>query len=171
MKRPKLLSIALDAGASNVDAALYATTVSVSGGAADHGRASGVARSDDGVLALDLRMPRDLGGDGMGTNPEQLFAAGYAACFHGALVSLAERHGIAVRGATVDVTVSFRRDPVDGLFTLAARVSVRMPGVAPRLARQLLRNAERICPYTKMVRQGIESSVVLDPGEAAPQQP
>lgn len=165
MKKPKLLSAALATREHNVDTELYATTVSVTGGAAGHGRASGVARSSDGALALDLRMPAELGGDGGGTNPEQLFAAGYAACFHGALVSLAEHHGIALADAEVVVTVAFRRDPVDGLFTLSARMVVRIPGVAETVARTLLRSAERICPYTKMVRQGIEYAVVLDVGE------
>lgn len=80
---------------------LYSTTVTVTGGDAGHGRASGVARSDDGNLDLDLRMSKTLGGPGGGTNPEQLFAAGYAACFHGAPVLLAARAGIAVEGASV----------------------------------------------------------------------
>jgi len=164
MKKPKLLSAALSSRERNVDTELYAGTVTVSGGGAGHGRASGVVRSSDGFLALELRMPVELGGDGGGTNPEQLFAAAYAACFHGALVSLAERHGIAAGDAEVDATVVFRRDPVDGLFNLAARLRVRLPGLAENVARALLRNAERICPYTKMARQGIEFSVVLDTG-------
>lgn len=65
--------------------ARYTTTVTVSGGEAAHGRASGIARSDDDNLILDLRLPATLGGPGSDTNPEQLFAAGYAACFHGAM--------------------------------------------------------------------------------------
>lgn len=60
---------------------LYTTSVNVTGGEAHHGRASGIARSDDGALDLHLRLPRALGGPGGGTNPEQLLAAGYAACF------------------------------------------------------------------------------------------
>jgi Ohr subfamily peroxiredoxin len=72
-------------------AAIYSTTVTVTGGTAGHGRASGRARSDDGALDLELRMPAELGGDGDGTNPEQLFAAGFAACFHGALSLVARQ--------------------------------------------------------------------------------
>ena len=64
---------------------LYTTTVAVTGGESGHGRASGVARSDDGRLEIALRLPEELGGPGSGTNPEQLFAAAYGACFHGAL--------------------------------------------------------------------------------------
>ena len=100
---------------------LYSTTVSVTGGEAHHGRASGIARSDDGQLVVDLRLPKALGGTGAGTNPEQLFAAGYAACFHGALSVLAARSAVRIRSASVDVTVDFARDPIDGLFVLNAR--------------------------------------------------
>jgi Ohr subfamily peroxiredoxin len=106
-------------------------------------------------------MPRALGGNGGGTNPEQLFAAGYAACFHGSLMLLAVHRGLVVDGVEVAVTVSFGRDPADGLFMLASHVRVRMPGVPRVAAAELVRNAERVCPYTKMARQGIESIVTL----------
>jgi osmotically inducible protein OsmC len=140
---------------------LYVASVSVTGGAAGHGRVSGLVRSSDGALELELRMPPELGGHGGGTNPEQLFAAGYAACFHGSLVLLAEHRGIAADGAEVAVSVSFGRDPSDGLFMLASHVRVRMPGTPRIAAAELVRNAERVCPYTKMARQGIESIVTL----------
>ncbi|SAK45735.1 peroxiredoxin [Caballeronia pedi] len=140
---------------------LYTTTVTVTGGDAGHGRASGVARSDDGNLDLNLRMPQALGGTGGGTNPEQLFAAGYAACFHGAMVLLAARAGIAVEGASVSVTVEFSRDPMDGLFVLTAHTRVQMPGVERTVAEELVRNTERFCPYTKMTRRGIVNIVAL----------
>ncbi|HKT64552.1 Ohr family peroxiredoxin [Burkholderia sp. 22313] len=136
-------------------AALYTTTVTVSGGEARHGRASGVARSADGCLVLDLRLPTELGGPGGGTNPEQLLAAGYAACFHGALSLLAQREKIDNRETTVTVEVSFGRDPVDGGYALIANVTVRMPGVDRQVAERLVRDTERLCPYTKMARQGI----------------
>ncbi|MGN6653278.1 Ohr family peroxiredoxin [Trinickia sp.] len=140
---------------------LYSTTVTVTGGDAGHGRASGIARSDDGQLALDLRMPKALGGPGGGTNPEQLFAAGYAACFHGALSLLAARAGIPIPGASVEVTVDFGRDPIDGLFMLTAHTRVRLPGVESAIAGELVRDTERYCPYTKMARHGIENVVAL----------
>ncbi|MBN3776393.1 Ohr family peroxiredoxin [Burkholderia sp. Ac-20345] len=142
-------------------AALYTTTVTVSGGEAGHGRASGVARSDDGCLILDLRLPTALGGPGGGTNPEQLFAAGYAACFHGALSLLAQREKIDLRKATVAAEVSFGRDPVDGGYALIANITVRMPGVEQDVAERLVRDTERLCPYTKMARQGICSVVAV----------
>ncbi|GGA32343.1 Ohr family peroxiredoxin [Dyella nitratireducens] len=141
---------------------LYTATVCVNGGEAGHGRASGIARSDDGVLKLPLRMPQPLGGPGGGTNPEQLFAASYAACFHGALSLLATRANVAIPDAEVIASVTFGRDPVDGLFTLAAEVRIRLPGVERAVAEQLVRDTERICPYSKMARAGIDCVVLLD---------
>jgi len=142
---------------------LYTTTVTVSGGEAAHGRASGTARSDDGNLILDLRLPAALGGPGNGTNPEQLFAAGYAACFHGALSLLAQRAQVDMTQTTVAVVVSFGRDPADGGYALIAEIRVRMPGVERNLAEELVRNTERLCPYAKMARAGIHSIVgVID---------
>jgi Ohr subfamily peroxiredoxin len=142
---------------------LYTATVRVNGGDAKHGRASGVARSDDGVLDLQLRLPRQLGGPGDGTNPEQLFAAGYAACFHGALSLLAARAGVKIPDAEVIAAVTFGRDPVDGLFMLSADIRVRLPGVDRAVAGELLRSTERICPYAKMARRGIDCVVALEP--------
>jgi len=141
---------------------LYTATVCVSGGSARHARASGVARSDDGRLDVFLRLPTEMGGQGEGTNPEQLFAAGYAACFHGALSLLATRAGIAIPDAQVTASVSFGRDPVDGLFSLTAQVRIALPGVERSLAEELVRNTERICPYAKMAREGIACVVSLD---------
>ncbi|SAL41867.1 OsmC family protein [Caballeronia peredens] len=150
---------------------LYSTTVTVTGGDAGHGRASGVARSDDGNLDLNLRMPEALGGSGGGTNPEQLFAAGYAACFHGALMLLAARAGIAAPDASVAVTVEFGRDPMDGLFVLTAHTRVQMPDVERTIAEELVRNTERFCPYTKMARKGIVNIVALATNHDAPDEP
>lgn len=143
--------------------ALYTTTVTVAGGEAAHARASGIARSDDGNLVLDLRLPAAMGGPGSGTNPEQLFAAGFAACFHGALSLLARRSEVDMAQATVAAEVSFGRDPVDGGFALIAEIRIRMPGVARHVAEELVRSTERLCPYAKMARAGIHSVVrVID---------
>ncbi|QWP77260.1 Ohr family peroxiredoxin [Lysobacter sp. K5869] len=143
--------------------ALYTGRVSVRGGEAGHGRASGVVRSDDGALAVELRLPSELGGPGGGSNPEQLLAAGYAACFHGALVLLAQRAGMALSEVRVDAAVTFARDPIDGLFLLSAEIRVRLPGLDRALAAELVRNTERVCPYAKMFRQGIEHVVTVEP--------
>jgi len=142
---------------------LYSTTVTVTGGDAGHGRASGVARSDDGNLDVHLRLPEALGGPGGGSNPEQLFAAGYAACFHGALSLLAARDGTPIPNSSVEVQVDFSRDPMDGLFVLTAHTRIRLPGVERAIAEELVRNTERFCPYTKMARQGITNIVALVP--------
>lgn len=142
---------------------LYTGRVRVAGGEAGHGRASGVVTSDDGALDLALRLPFELGGEGGGTNPEQLLAASYAACFHGALVLLAQRSGVELGETVVEAAVTFARDPVDGQYQLIADIGVSMPGLDRALAAQLVRNTERLCPYAKMCRQGIEHRVTLAP--------
>jgi Ohr subfamily peroxiredoxin len=138
---------------------LYTATVTVTAGEPGHGCAVSIARSDDGNLALELRVPEPLGGPGGGANPEQLFAAGYAACFRFALCLVAAKANIAVPDASVEVSVSFARDPVDGLFVLSADTRVHLPGVERAVAEALVRNTERYCPYTKMARQGIVNIV------------
>ena len=142
---------------------LYTGRVRVTGGEAAHGRASGIARSDDGALDVHLRLPVAMGGEGGGTNPEQLLAASYAACFHGALTLLATRSGVELIDASVEAAVTFARDPVDGRFLLSADIRVSLPGVDRKVAAELVRNTERICPYAKMFRQGIEHVVALVP--------
>lgn len=140
---------------------LYTTTVTVSGGETGHGRASGVARSDDGNLDVELRLPTEFGGPGNGTNPEQLFAAGFAACFHGALNLLGTRGGMDVNGAVVEVEVAFGRDPMDGGYALVIDLRVKIPGVERSVAEEMVRHAERLCPYAKMARQGTVNIVTV----------
>lgn len=138
---------------------LYTGRVRVSGGPAQHGRASGVVRSDDGALAVDLRLPPELGGPGGGTNPEQLLAAGYAGCFHGAMVLVATRAGLVLDNPCIEVAVTFARDPVDGLYLLSAEIVVFLPGMDAIRAAELVRNTERVCPYAKMFHRGISHVV------------
>lgn len=141
---------------------LYSTTVIVTGGEARHARASGRARSSDDALDLDLRVPSALGGPGGGTNPEQLFAAGYAACFHGALSLIATKRKIRLpQDVEVKVDVTFGRDPADGLFLLTAELTVRLPGVDAAVAEGLMEETERVCPYAKMARHGIKHATKL----------
>ena len=146
---------------------LYTATVRVTGGEARHARASGIVVSDDGSLQLVLRTPAELDGPGGGSNPEQLFAASYAACFHGALNLLASRANISIPDASVTASVTFGRDPVDGLFSLSADIRISLPGMDRTTAEALVRNTERICPYTKMAKGGIECVVTLDGAENA----
>ncbi|MDV9171199.1 Ohr family peroxiredoxin [Streptomyces sp. W16] len=142
-------------------APLYTTTVTVTGGTAAHGRASGRARSDDGILDLDLRLPAELGGDGRGTNPEQLFAAGFAACFHGALSLLARQAALDPGAISVEATVAFARDPQDGGYVLHVDLVVTWPGAAPDVATQLLQRADALCPYARMARHGTPTTITL----------
>ncbi|GGW98317.1 peroxiredoxin [Streptomyces malachitofuscus] len=143
--------------------AIYTTTVTVSGGAAGHGRASGRARSDDGVLDLGLRLPAELGGDGSGTNPEQLFAAGFAACYHGALSLVARQEELDPGAIRVEATVAFGRDPADGGYLLRADLVVDWPGIGPETAAPLLEKAGSLCPYAKMTAHGTPASITLAP--------
>jgi len=153
---------------------LYTGRVRVTGGVAGHGRASGHAVSDDGALDLALRLPPELGGEGGGSNPEQLVAAGYAACFHGAMTLLAARAGRPLADASVEVAVTFARDPGDGMYLLSAEVRVHLPGQDPEFATALVRNTERACPYSKMFQHGISHVVSVAtqaagaPGQAGP---
>lgn len=140
---------------------LYTTSVSVTGGEAEHARASGTARSDDGSLEVTMRLPEELGGEGGGTNPEQLFAAAYASCFHGAMNLLATKAKLDITGSSVTVTISFSRDPIDGMYLLTAHVQAFLPGLQQALAEELVRNTERVCPYAKMARQGINNIVAV----------
>ncbi|MFF3517752.1 Ohr family peroxiredoxin [Streptomyces sp. NPDC002573] len=140
---------------------LYTTTVTVTGGAGAHGRASGRARSDDGVLDLDLRTPAELGGDGRGTNPEQLFAAGFAACFHGALSLVARQAALDPTAISVETTVAFGRDPEDGGYLLHVDLVVRWPNIAREIATPLLTQADSLCPYVKMAWQGTPTTITL----------
>lgn len=142
---------------------IYTTTVTVSGGVAGHGRASGTARSDDGALDLSLRMPTELGGDGRGTNPEQLFAAGFAACFHGALSLVARQEALDPAAIRVEATVAFGRDPGDGGYLLRVDLVVKWPGVLPEIAAPLLEKADALCPYAKMAWQGTPTTITLAP--------
>jgi Ohr subfamily peroxiredoxin len=147
---------------------LYNGRVRVMGGEAAHGRASGVVKSDDGALDVNLRLPIELGGPGGGSNPEQLLAAGYAACFHGALTLLASRAGVELTDLAVDAAVTFARDPMDGLFLLSADIRVSLPGLDRTLAAKLVRNTERLCPYAKMFRHGIDHVVAVAPEHESP---
>ncbi|MCD7445499.1 Ohr family peroxiredoxin [Streptomyces lincolnensis] len=142
---------------------IYTTTVTVHGGVASHGRASGRARSSDGSLDLDLRMPAELGGDGRGTNPEQLFAAGFAACFHGALSLLARQEGLDPAAISVEATVAFGRDPEDGGYLLYVDLVARWPGVAPETAGDLIEKADALCPYARMAWRGTPTTITLAP--------
>ncbi|GAA3830175.1 Ohr family peroxiredoxin [Streptomyces chiangmaiensis] len=144
-------------------APIYTTTVTVSGGIARHGRASGRARSADGVLDLNLRMPTELGGDGRGTNPEHLYAAGCAACFHGALSLVARQARLDTAAISVEATVAFGRDPEDGGYSVSVGLVVTWPGIDPVVAAPLLEKADALSPYARMAGRGAPTTIALIP--------
>ncbi|MFI1380167.1 OsmC family protein [Embleya sp. NPDC020886] len=142
---------------------LYAARVAVSGGRLAHGRATGRARSSDGALEFDLRMPAELGGDAGGPNPEQLTAAAFAASLHGELTLVARQHLLDPAPITVEATVAVGRDPSDGGYLLHTELEVTWPGVARETADRLLARAIAHCPYAKMAGHGIPTTITLAP--------
>ncbi|MFB4299841.1 Ohr family peroxiredoxin [Actinomadura sp. NTSP31] len=142
---------------------IYTAQVTVSGGASAHGRATGRARSRDGALDLELRAPRELGGDAAGPNPEQLFATAAAACLHGTLALLARRHALDPVPITVDASVAVGRDPADGGYLLQTELLVKWPGADSATAARLLAKAAELCPYVKMLCHGAPATIRLAP--------
>jgi lipoyl-dependent peroxiredoxin len=121
------------------------------------GGREGRAATADGKLDLGLSMPVALGGSGgEGTNPEQLFSLGYAACFHSALKLVAGQAGVDVSESAITCTVAIGRDSADGGFGLAVQLAAELPGVDGETARALLARAHEVCPYSKATRSNIE---------------
>jgi Ohr subfamily peroxiredoxin len=117
------------------------------------GRENGSSRSSDGHLDIKLSVP---GSEGPGTNPEQLFAAGWSACFRGAMGSAARKMKITVpEGTTIDAEVALNLHDVSGYF-LSARLNVSVPGVERELAEALVQAAHETCPYSKATRGNVE---------------
>jgi osmotically inducible protein OsmC len=129
---------------------LYSAEAHVTGG-----RVAGHGRSSDGALEVDLRTPTEMGGEGGGTNPEQLFAVGYAACFEGALAAVARRQKLEVGDVEIDSKVRLRTGE-DRSFTIAAELDVTLPALAGDDAVELVRAAHRVCPYSNATRGNIE---------------
>jgi len=145
--------------------ALYTATAT----ATDGGR-NGHTRTDDGKLDLELSMPEGMGGQGGdGTNPEQLFAAGYAACFANAMRSVARRAGdeSVVDGATVTAHVDIGAIG-GGRFGLAARLEADVPRLAQAEAEDLVARAHERCPYSNATRGNIEVGIEVRGGAAVP---
>ncbi|QBI54239.1 organic hydroperoxide resistance protein [Streptomonospora litoralis] len=123
----------------------------------------GRGRTDDGRLEVDLSVPSGMGGDdGQGTNPEQLFAVGYAACFHGALKKVAREAGDSADGSKIDSAVSLG-SAEDGL-TLAVELQVTIPGKSQEEAQKLVEAAHQVCPYSRATRGNIEVTLTTKNG-------
>jgi lipoyl-dependent peroxiredoxin len=131
---------------------LYTAEASTTGGRDGH------ARSSDGVLDVDVRVPEAMGGQGGGTNPEQLFAAGYAACFQSALGVVSRRQKVDSSGSTVTAKVSIGAIE-GGAFGLAVELDVAIPGVDADTAQELADAAHQVCPYSNATRGNIEVTV------------
>jgi len=120
------------------------------------GRTDGHGRTTDGKLEVDLRVPVELGGKGDGTNPEQLFAIGYAACFDGALATVARRAHEEIGEVSIDSKAMLVTNE-ERAFTVAVELAVSLPGVSdPARAGELVRAAHAVCPYSNATRGNIE---------------
>ncbi|AZO74386.1 MAG: organic hydroperoxide resistance protein [Mesorhizobium sp.] len=130
---------------------LYSTKVTATGGR------KGTIRSEDGILNLKLAIPKELGGVGGATNPEQLFAGGYAACFENALLRVARQsgHRFADGDVIVVAEIGLSRNEADA-FVLHASLAITVSGVDQTTAEELVRNADAICPYSNAVRGNVD---------------
>jgi lipoyl-dependent peroxiredoxin len=130
---------------------VYTAESTASGGGRD-----GRVKSLDGKIDLDTRPPKAAGGSGEGTNPEQLFSAGYAACFLGALRLVARNEDIKLDDATsLTAQVGFGKD-ADGGFGINAHLIGYLPGVDQSVAEDLMQKAHQVCPYSKATRDNID---------------
>ena len=130
---------------------LYTADATVTGG-----RSEGHGTTSDGALDVQLRMPPELGGEGGGTNPEQLFAVGYAACFEGALGVAGRREKAEVADASIDSRVSLLPNGQGG-FNLAVALDVTLPQVTdPEQAVRIVAIAHEVCPYSNATRGNID---------------
>ncbi|MEM9608508.1 MAG: organic hydroperoxide resistance protein [Actinomycetota bacterium] len=129
---------------------IYTTTANATG----DGR-NGRSELEDGSISFDMRIPTEMGGPGGGPNPEQLFALGYAACFHSALKLIAGLDQSDVSDSEVSATVGFGQTP-DGGFGLEVALDVSIPNLPPDQAQALVERAHEVCPYSNATRNNIE---------------
>ncbi len=137
--------------------AQYTATATATGGR------QGRVRSADGALDLPLAMPKELGGPGgLATNPEQLFAAGYAACFENALLRVARERKAPIRESSVTAHVGIGRE-ADGFFRLSVRLEVSVPGRDRAEVEEMARLAHaEVCPYSRATRGNIDVRVGVE---------
>ena len=123
----------------------------------------GHVESSDGVLKLDLSVPKEMGGAGKPgtTNPEQLFACGYAACFAGAVAFAGSQRKLQAHHVQVTSRVTIGKAD-DGGFALAVELQVNLPGIDRTQAEQLVQEAhEKVCPYSKATRNNVDVKLTL----------
>jgi osmotically inducible protein OsmC len=142
---------------------IYTAHAAVTGG-----REDGHGVSSDGVLDVQLRLPSELGGEGSGTNPEQLFAVGYAACFEGALGTVARREKADLGQVSIESSVSLSTNPSTKGFDLSVSLDVTLPGVEdPEQAVTIVAAAHQVCPYSNATRGNIEVALTAN-GQPVP---
>jgi lipoyl-dependent peroxiredoxin len=137
--------------------ALYSTQARAVGGRNGH------AESSDGLLRVDLATPKELGGEGGATNPEQLFAAGYAACFESAVRLIARKQRLPLADAAVTATVDLLPTG-DGGFRLGVALHAELSGLDQAAGEALVEHAHRVCPYSNAIRGNVD--VALSVGTA-----
>ncbi len=135
---------------ANLDKVLYTAHAHTTGGR------EGTSRTDDGRLDIALTSP---GGAGTGTNPEQLFAAGYSACFIGAMKAVAARQKITLPEPAIDAEVDL--GPVGEVFGIAVRLTIHVPGMDKAQAQKLVDDAHQVCPYSNATRGNIDVTLTL----------
>lgn len=135
---------------------LYTAKALVTGGRDGHGR------TDDGELEVNLRVPKEMGGSGGGTNPEELFAVGYAACFESALGGVARHRKLEIGEVAIHSSVGLLPTG-DGGFKLTVDLDVAIPsGVDREVATELVHQAHQVCPYSNATRGNIDVNLLLD---------
>jgi len=135
---------------------LYTAKAHVTGG-----RMEGHGHSSDGALDVDLRIPPEMGGPGGGTNPEQLFAVGYAACFQSALLGVARGHWLDASSSRITSRVSIGPTGHGG-FGLAVSLDLHAPDLTAAQAAELMARAHERCPYSVATRGNVEVTLTVD---------
>lgn len=134
---------------------IYATKAKAFGGR------NGKVKSEDNVLDLEVRVPKEMGGNGGNySNPEQLFAAGYSACFHSALLYVASARKIRLPESSVTATVGLYNDETGG-FALTVELNANIPDTDEKTAQELFEEAHKTCPYSKAIKGNVEVKLTL----------
>jgi lipoyl-dependent peroxiredoxin len=134
---------------------LYTAVVTAKGGRNGH------IKSSDGVIDMELKTPKAMGGEDGFANPELLFAGAWGSCYLGALGSVGKRDGVDVSQATVDVHISFNKES-EASYALSAELHVHIPGISTEQAQKLADAAHRGCPYSKATRGNIDVKIIAE---------
>lgn len=139
---------------TKLDKVAYTAHTHTTGGREGH------AVSDDGLLDVKLSPPKAMGGAGNATNPEQLFAAGYSACFMGALKHVAGMKKVAIP-ADASIAAGVDIGPIPAGFGIAVRLAISLPGLDRAVAQDLVDTAHQVCPYSNATRGNIDVELTL----------